>query len=174
MKGKGEPHMSKPATRPVPEGVHTVTPYLIVSSAAKAIDFYREAFGAKEVLRMACPETKAVMHAEVKIGDSLVYVADQIPQQDCMAPEHYKGSPVSLHLTVPDVDASFQRAVNSGCKVVMPVADMFWGDRFGKLKDPFGHTWSVATHKVDYTPEELKANMEKAMKEMGKQQTKSC
>jgi PhnB protein len=160
--------MAKAATRAIPEGTHTVTPYLVIKDAAKAIDFYKEAFGAKEVMRMATPETKAIMHAEIKIGDSLVYMTDEHPQLQCFSPSHYKGTTVSLHIYVEDVDAAFKRAVASGATALMPPADMFWGDRFGKLQDPFGHQWSIATHKFDYTPEEMKANMAKAMEELKK------
>jgi PhnB protein len=158
--------MAKAATRAIPEGSHTVTPYLIIKNCPKAIDFYKEAFGAKEVLRMAEPETKTIMHAEIKIGDSLVYMTEEHPQMECFSPTHYKGTTVSLHIFVEDVDAAFKRAVASGATTLMPPADMFWGDRFGKLQDPFGHQWSLATHKFDYTPEEMKANMEKAFKDM--------
>jgi PhnB protein len=158
--------MAKAATRAIPEGSHTVTPYLIIKNCPKAIDFYKEAFGAKEVLRMAEPESKTIMHAEIKIGDSLVYMTEEHPQMECCSPTHYKGTTVSLHIFVEDVDAAFKRAVASGATTLMPPADMFWGDRFGKLQDPFGHQWSLATHKFDYTPEEMKANMEKAFKDM--------
>ena len=156
--------MAKPATRAVPEGVHTVTPYLIVSPCDKACDFYMKAFDAKDVMRMTDPSGKMMLHAELKIGDSLIFLADEFPQMGGHGPAHYKGTPVALHLSVPDVDVVFERAVKAGCKPIMPPMDMFWGDRFGKLEDPYGHQWSVATHKVDYTPEEIHAQMVAQMK----------
>ncbi len=159
--------MAKAAKNPVPEGVHTVTPYLVLKSCAKAIELYKEAFGATETLRMKAPGTGAIMHAEIKIGDSLVYMTDEHTQMGAFAPEHFKGSPVSMHLQVPDVDATYKRAVASGCQGVMPPADMFWGDRFGVVIDPFGHKWSMASHQWDYTPEEMEANLAKLVQQQG-------
>jgi uncharacterized glyoxalase superfamily protein PhnB len=144
----------KPATRPIPEGFHTMAPHIIVRGAAQAIDYYKKAFGAEEVMRMPGPDGKTVMHAELKIGDSMLMVCDEFPDMGCKGPQSIGGTPVTLHLYVPDVDAAFQRAIKAGAQVTMPVTDMFWGDRYGKLKDPFGHEWSVATHKIDVTPEE--------------------
>ena len=154
--------------RPIPEGQHTVTPYMIIRGAAQAIDFYKKAFGAVEVGRMAMPDGKAVMHAELKIGDSYVFVTDEFPAMGSKAPPALGGSPVSLHLYVEDVDAVFNRAVAAGATAKMPPADMFWGDRFAKLTDPFGHEWSIATHKEDVSPEEMKKRSQAAMAQMGK------
>jgi PhnB protein len=141
----------------VPEGYHTVTPYLTIKGAAKAIDFYKKAFGAEELSRMPGPEG-AVMHAEIKIGDSIVMVSDPMMNPPSVS---------SVFLYVGDVDSSFKRAVDAGATVSQPLADMFWGDRFGSVKDPFGINWSMATHKEDVAP----AEMEKRMKaEMARQQ----
>lgn len=150
--------------KPIPDGAHTVTPQLSIKEAAKAIDFYVKALGAKEVYRLAGPDGK-IMHAAIQIGDSHVYLADSNPEMGCKGPTDLGGSPVSLHIYSEDVDASFDRAVKAGATVVMPVADMFWGDRYGRLKDPFGHEWSIATHKEDLSPEQIKAAGEKFMKE---------
>lgn len=139
--------------RAIPEGFHTVSPHIIVKEAGKAIEFYKKAFGAEEVMRMPGPDGKSVMHAEMKIGNSMVMICDEFPEM-CKSPLSIGGSPVTLHLYVEDADAVFQRAVKAGATPTMPLTDMFWGDRYGKLKDPFGHEWSVATHKKDVTPEE--------------------
>lgn len=144
-----------------PEGFHTVAPHLIISGAGNALEFYKKAFGAEEVMCMRGPDGKGVMHAEIKIGDSRVMLADEWPGV-CSSPKTIGGTPVGLHLYVPDVDAAFKRAVDAGCEVKMPVSDMFWGDRYGKLRDPFGHEWSIATHKEDVTAEEC-AKRAKAM-----------
>ncbi len=142
--------------KPVPEGYHTVTPYLCIRGAAKALDFYARAFGAKEKVRMPGPDGK-VMHAEILIGDSLVMLGDENPQ--AKSPSALGGTPVSIMLYVPDVDAVFKRATAAGAKTETPPADMFWGDRYGKLIDPFGHSWGIATHVEDVTPEEMKKRM---------------
>jgi len=149
-----------PNPKTVPDGFNTVTAHLICRDAAKAIDFYKKALGAEEILRMAGPGG-GIMHAEIRIGNSTVMLGDENPQFDCKSPLTLGGTPVTLHLYVQDVDQSFDRAVQAGGKVKMPVADMFWGDRYGQFVDPFGHTWSLATHKKDMTPEE----MQKAAKE---------
>ena len=143
---------------PVPEGTHTVTPHLVIKGAAKAIDFYARAFGAQEHHRMAMPGG-LIGHAELQIGDSLVYLADASPQGAARSPQTLKGSSVVIHLYVDDVDSMFRRAVGAGAKVLMPVTDMFWGDRFGQVQDPFGHVWSVATHKEDVSPDEMARRM---------------
>ena len=140
--------------KPIPEGHHTVTPHLIMRDAAKAIDFYKKAFGAEEVFRMPGPDGKTIMHAELKIGNSMIFLADEFPTMGCVGPATLKGSPVTLHLYVENVDTFFNRAVKAGAKATMPVQDMFWGDRYGKLEDPFGHHWSVATHVEDVSPQE--------------------
>lgn len=155
---------TKPArsrTSPIPEGMHAVTPHLICAGAADAIEFYKKAFGAVEKVRMPGPEGK-LMHAMVQIGDSAVMLVDEFPDYGSSGPKSLKGSPVTLHLYVEDVDATVARAVDAGAKITMPVEDMFWGDRYGKIEDPFGHQWSVATHIRDVGPEEMK----KAVAEM--------
>jgi len=146
----------------IPEGMHTVTPHLVCAGAAEAIDFYKKAFGATELSRMADADGK-IMHASIKIGDSPLMLNDENPEWGVFGPKHLKGSPVTIHLYVENVDAVFDQAVRAGAKATMPVADMFWGDRYGRVEDPFGHQWSIGTHVRDVTPEE----MQKAMEEMG-------
>jgi PhnB protein len=141
--------------KPIPEGYHTATPYLIVRDAARAIEFYKKAFGAKELMRMADPSGK-IGHAEIKIGDSPIMLADEVPGMGYRSPESFGGSPVSILLYVEDVDAVFNQAVAAGAKVQRPVADQFYGDRTGGVTDPFGHVWYVATHKEDVSPEEMR------------------
>ena len=141
--------------KPTPEGYHTATPYLIVRDAARAIEFYKKAFGAKELMRMAEPSGK-IGHAEIKIGDSPIMLADEVPGMGYRSPESLGGSPVSILLYVEDVDAVFNQAVAAGAKVQRPVADQFYGDRTGGVTDPFGHVWYVATHIEDVSPEEMR------------------
>ena len=143
-----------PQVKPIPEGFRTLTPSLVVRDGKRAIEFYKKAFGAEEVLRMETPGGKGIAHAELRIGDSRFFVNDEFPGAGCVSPETLKGTTQVVHIYVQDVDAAFGRAVAAGATVRMPVADMFWGDRFGKLADPFGHEWSLATHKEDVTPEE--------------------
>ena len=142
------------AKSPVPEGFHTVTPHLVVKGAAKAIDFYREAFGAQEVYRNAMPDGETIMHAQVKIGDSFVMLNDEFPEHGAFGPSESAASPVAIHLYVEDVDAFYEQAVAAGCEVLFPLTDSFWGDRYGMVKDPFHHRWSIATRVEDLTPEE--------------------
>ena len=142
--------------QPIPEGTHTVTPHLIVKGGARAIDFYGAAFGAVEHYRMPAPGG-AIGHAELQIGDSVIFLADEFPGNP--GPRKLKGSPVTIHLYVPDADATFAQAVKAGAKVKMPLMDMFWGDRYGIVVDPFGHVWSIATHKEDVSPEEMARRM---------------
>jgi PhnB protein len=156
------------ATKPVPDGYHTVTAYLSLRSATQGLDFYKRAFGAQEVMRMPGADGKGIAHAEIRIGDSIVMLGDESPQGN-PAPESLGGTPVSLFLYVDDVDKGFQRAVEAGAKAIMPPADMFWGDRFGKLKDPFGHEWGLATHKEDLTPEEIGKRAQAFFAQMSKQ-----
>ena len=152
--------IAKPAPKPIPEGMHSLTPHLVCAGAADAIDFYKRAFNAVEQARLPGPDGK-LMHAAVKIGDSILMLVDENPQWGSLGPKALKGSPVTIHLYVPDVDATVAKAVAAGAKVTMPVADMFWGDRSGQLEDPFGHRWSVATHTRDLTSEEIREGMAK-------------
>jgi len=145
----------------IPEGYHTVTPHLVIKDADKAVEFYKTAFGAEEVFRMPGPDGKTIMHAEIKIGNSHVMLNDEMPDYGAVGPQSIGGTPVTLHIYVNDVDSFFKRAIQAGAKEEMAVADMFWGDRYGKLVDPFGHKWSVATHKEDVSPEECARRMEK-------------
>jgi PhnB protein len=148
------------AAKPIPEGMHTVTPHLICAGAADAIEFYKRAFGATEISRLPGPGGK-LMHAAVRIGDSTVMLVDEAPQWGALGPKALKGSPVVIHLYVADVDAVAAQAVAAGATLTMPVADMFWGDRYGQIEDPFGHRWSIATHVRDVAP----ADMQKAMQQ---------
>jgi uncharacterized glyoxalase superfamily protein PhnB len=146
--------MSKAPAKPIPAGHHTVTPSLIIKGCAAAIDFYKKAFGAIEKGRTGMPNGQ-IMHAELLIGDSMVFMSDEFPDMGGLGPVAGRSSPVSLHLYVEDCDKVFNAAVAAGAKVEMPLMDMFWGDRFGKLVDPFGHSWSVGTHKEDVTQAEM-------------------
>ena len=151
------------AKRAVPEGFHTITPQLALDNAAKAIDWWKQGLGAEEVSRSTGPDGK-IMHAELRIGDSVVMLSDEFPgMSTARAPKALGGTTGGLFLYLPDVDAAFRRAVEAGCKVLMPVTDMFWGDRFGKLEDPFGNQWSLATHKEDVSPREQAARAKSAM-----------
>ena len=161
--------MPRPAKKPVPEGFHTVTPHLVFRDTAKAIDFYKRAFGAQELNRMEGPGGK-IGHAELKIGDSIIFLADEFPQGNCKAPQTVGGTTCSLNLYVEDVDSSFQKAVDAGAKTTMPVADMFWGDRYGVLTDPFGHAWGLATHKEDLSPQEIEERAQAFWASMERQQ----
>lgn len=152
-------------TRPIPEGYHSLTPHLVVENAGEAIDFYKKAFGAKERARMESPDGNAVMHAELQIGDSVIMLNDEFPDHGIRSPRAYDGSPVSIHLYVENVDTVFRQAIEAGAKEVFPLQDQFWGDRFGKLVDPYGHHWSLATHIEDVEPEEMAKRAEEAMKE---------
>ena len=145
----------------IPEGMHSVTPHLVCAGAADAIDFYEKAFGATEVARVPGPDGKLV-HGAVRIEGSVVMLVDENPQWGALGPKTLKGSPVTIHVYVSDVDAFVARAVKAGAKVTMPVDDMFWGDRYGIIEDPFGHHWSVATHLRDVKPEDLAEAMRKA------------
>jgi len=151
--------------RPVPEGYHTVTPYIVVNDAARAIDFYKKAFDATELNRMQGPQGK-IGHAELRIGDSVIMLSDELPGSDCRAPQSLGGTTANIFLYVKDVDHSYQKAVSAGAKSTTPVADMFWGDRYGRLTDPFGHSWSLATHKEDVAPDEMKRRMDAQMAKM--------
>ena len=155
--------------RTIPEGYYTCTPYLVIRGAANAIDFYKRAFGATERGRMPGPGG-LLMHAEITIGNSIVMICDEMPQmQRWLSPDSLNGTTAAVHLYVDDVDAVFARAISAGAKPSLPPMDMFWGDRFGKLTDPFGHEWTVATHKHDYTPEEMRRNSDAFFAQMQKQ-----
>src|SRR6266852_1947287 len=144
--------MSKP--KPIPEVHHTATPELIIKDAAKAVEFYKKAFGAKEMMRMSQPDGR-IGHAEIKIGDSPIMLADEFPEMGARSPQSLGGSPVSILLYVEDVDARAKLAVAAGAKVVRPVKDQFYGDRSGSFEDPFGHQWHIATHVEDVAPDEM-------------------
>jgi uncharacterized glyoxalase superfamily protein PhnB len=147
--------------KPIPDGMRTVTPHLVCAGAADAIDFYKKAFNAVEEGRFLGPDGK-LMHGRIRIGDSAIMLVDENPDWGSFGPKSLKGSPVTIHLYVEDADAMVERAVGAGATVKMPLADMFWGDRYAVLEDPFGHSWSVATHIRDVTPEE----MQKAVQDM--------
>jgi PhnB protein len=155
--------MTDKKVKPIPDDMHSITPHLTCAGAAEAIDFYVKAFGAVELMRLPGPAGK-LMHAAVRIGDSMLMLADEFPEMGGLGPNALKGSPVTIHLQVEDVDAVVAQAVAAGATVTMPVADMFWGDRYGQLQDPFGHRWSVATHTQDLTPDEIAKNMADMMK----------
>ncbi len=140
---------------PIPDGFTAVTPHLVVDDAAAAIAFYTAAFGAEEVLRLPTPDGAHLMHAEVSIGGSRVMLVDTMPEHGSRSPQSLGGTPVTIHLYVDDVDAVFETAVAAGASVVMPPADMFWGDRYGRVTDPFGHSWSIATHIADPSQDEI-------------------
>ena len=143
--------------QPIPEGFNTVSTYLIVKDAKKAIDFYQMAFGAEAGVHMPGPDGSGTLHPEVRIGNSTVMLTDENPQWEMKSPETLGGTPASLHIYVTDADAAFQRAVDAGCTVMAPLMDMFWGDRYGKVIDPFGHQWGISTHIEDVPPEEMGA-----------------
>jgi PhnB protein len=152
--------MTKSAVKPIPDGMHSLTPHLICAGAADAIAFYVKAFNAVELTRLPGPQGK-LMHAMVRIGDSALMLVDENPQWGLLGPKALKGSPVTVHLFVEDVDATVAQAVAAGAKITMPIADTFWGDRYAQLEDPFGHRWSVATHIRDLSPEEIQQGMAK-------------
>jgi PhnB protein len=153
-------------TKPIPDGFNTITPHIVVQDATKAIDLYKNAFGAQEQTRHMTPDGKAVMHAQLKIGNSMLMLANEFPPM-CLSPKARGGTSVTMHLYVENADAAFQRAVKAGCTVKMPIMDQFWGDRYGQVEDPFGHVWSIATHKQDLSPEQLAANAKAAFAKMG-------
>lgn len=158
------------SVQPIPEGFHTITPSLVVRDAAKAIDFYKKALGAQELVRMPSPDGK-IVHAELKIGDSIIFLSDEMPQSPAKSPQTLGGVTGVLNLYVEDVDKSFQRAVDAGAKVAMPVADQFWGDRYGSLTDPFGYTWGMGTHKEDLNPQQMQERMKNFFAQMAQRKT---
>jgi uncharacterized glyoxalase superfamily protein PhnB len=159
---KAAPKRAKPAPHAkgrlgVPEGFGTLTAHLIVEGAADAMDFYRRAFGAEELGRAPMPDGRKLMHGLMKLGDSMLMLVDAFEEFGARGPKALGGSPVTLHVYVDNADAAFQRAIEAGCTVATPLADMFWGDRYGKVKDPFGHEWSIATKIKNMSPEEMEA-----------------
>ena len=156
------------AVQPIPEGYQTLAPSLIVDGATEAIDFYKRAFGANDRGVMSGPDGK-VAHAELQIGDSVLMLADPFPMQNAKAPTELGGTTVSIFMYVEDVDAVFKQAIDAGATSTMAPDDMFWGDRFGALMDPFGHAWAIATHVEDLSEEEMRERGEKAMAEMASQ-----
>ena len=146
--------------KPIPDRMHTVTPHLVCAGASDAIEFYKKAFNAVEEGRLPGPQGK-LMHAMIRINGSAVMLADEFPEWGSFGPKALKGSSVTIHLYVEDVDAAVARAVGAGAKITMPLEDMFWGDRYCKLEDPFGHQWSIATHVRDVSPDEMREAMEK-------------
>ena len=161
------------AVKPIPEGCHTVTPYLVLNDAARAIEFYKRAFDATERMRMEAPQGR-IGHAELKIGDSIIMLADEMPGMDARSPQSLGGTSAGIFLYVKDVDAAFQKAIDAGARVEKPLDNMFWGDRYGKLTDPFGHSWSLATHKEDVAPAEMQRRMQAAMAKMNEQKTRTA
>lgn len=152
----------------IPPGCERVIPHLVVKGAAEALAFYAKAFGAKEVMRMPGPDGKSIMHAEMKIGDSLIFLADEMSAQ-CKSPSSLGGSAVTLTLYFENVDKAYNQAVAAGAKPIMPLMDMFWGDRYGSLADPYGHLWALAQHKEDVPPAEMAKRGQEAMKKMMEQ-----
>ncbi|HEY5753527.1 MAG TPA: VOC family protein [Chthoniobacterales bacterium] len=150
----GAASATRTKVKPIPDGMPSITPHLVCAGAADAIEFYKKAFNAVELGRLAGPDGK-IMHASVRIGDSVLMLNDEFPDWGALGPKALKGSPVTIHLYVEDVDAAFDQAVSAGAKITMPLADTFWGDRYGVLEDPFGHHWSMATHIQDLSPEEI-------------------
>lgn len=157
---------SKSAVKPIPDGYPILAPYLAIRDAAKAIEFYKKAFGATERMRMPGPDGK-IMHAEIEIAGGFIMLCDEFPEWGMFSPQHLNGSPVVLHIYVKDVDGFFTQAGKAGCNVVMPPKDQFYGDRSGRLIDPFGHIWSFATHVEDVTPEEMDRRFQEMMKKGG-------
>jgi len=158
------------SVRPVPEGFHTVTPSLVVRDAAKAIDFYKKALGAQELVRMPGPDGK-IMHAELKIGDSVIFLAEENPQMNVKSPQSLGGCTGTLNLYVPNVDELFRQAVAAGGRESMPVADQFWGDRYGTFVDPFGYSWGIATHKEDLNAEQMGKRAQEFFASMAQRKT---
>ena len=153
---------AKQSAKPLPNGMRSVTPHLVVAGAFDAIAWYEKAFGAQKLMAMPGPDGK-LMHGCIRIGDSNVMLVDEFPNFGSIGPKTLKGTPVTIHLFVDDVDSFVAKAVEDGAKVIMPIWDAFWGDRYGVIEDPFGHKWSVATHVHDYTPEQIQENMKKSM-----------
>jgi uncharacterized glyoxalase superfamily protein PhnB len=156
------------SVKPIPDGYHSLTPALTVRDAERAIEFYKNAFGATSRGGVMKGPDGKVMHAELKIGDSIIMLSDEFPQFGALSPQSVGGSSSTIHIYLDGVDAAFDRAVKAGAEVEMPVMDQFWGDRYGRLKDPFGHKWSIATHTKDLSMDEMKQGMDEAMEQMQK------
>jgi len=154
-------------TKPIPDGFNTLTPHIVVQDAGKAIEFYKKAFGAEDKGRHMAPDGKAVMHAQMKIGNSMLMIGNEFPPM-CLSPKSRGGTSTTLHIYVENADAAFERAVKAGCAVKMPISDQFWGDRYGAVEDPFGHQWSIATHTKDFSNEQIAANAKEAFAKMPK------
>jgi PhnB protein len=152
----------------IPDGYHSINTYLVVRNADKAIQFYKKAFGAEERFRMHGPDGKTIMHADLKIGDSVFMLTEESKEMKALSPESIGGSPVTLYVYVKDVDSIFNQAISEGATMLKPVQDQFYGDRSGYLRDPFGHLWSIATHKKDLSPDELRKAGEAFFEEMSK------
>jgi len=155
-------------TKAIPEGFRSVTPMLIFKDARKAIEFYKRAFNATERYAMPGPDGKGVMHAEILIGDSIIMMGEENPSDPCKSAETMGGSPVNFYIYLENVDEAFKRALEAGAEIRMPVQDMFWGDRVGTVQDPFGYSWSLATHTKDLTPQELQDGAKAAFAQMAK------
>jgi len=159
--------------KPVPEGHHTVTPHLVVRGAAQAIEFYKKAFGAQELMRMEGPGG-LIGHAEIKIGDSIIFLADEFPQAPCKSPQSLGSTTCTLNIYLDNVDKTYDTAVKAGGKVAMPLADMFWGDRYGQVTDPFGHVWGLATHIEDVSPQEMEKRAQAFWASMAQKHAKTA
>ena len=157
--------------KPIPTGYHSITPMLTVREVDKAIEFYKRAFGAEQQARFMGPDGKSIMHAELKIGDSIIMLGGEQAEHGCRGPQLLGGTPVSLYLYVEDADKAFHRATSAGATVTMPIADMFWGDRCGQFVDPFGHKWSVGTRKEDLSPEDIQKRGAAFFAEMAKRES---
>jgi len=155
-------------TKAIPEEYNSVTPIFVFKDARKAIEFYKQAFGAEERLAMPGPDGKGVMHAELRIGNSIIMMGEENPQQRCKSAETSGGSPVSFYLYIENVDEAFRKAIDAGAEVRMPVQDMFWGDRVGTVQDPFGYSWMLATHTKDLSPQEIQQGAQAAFAQMAK------
>ena len=164
-KGKAAARPAPKKVSPVPAGYHTATPYLTVNDGVGALEFYKRALGAREVMRMAAPGGK-IGHAEIRIGDSHIMLSDEFPGTSTKAPTSLGGTTGSIMLYLPNVDAAFKKAIDAGCKSIMAPTDMFWGDRFGKLEDPYGNQWAMATHKEDVPPKQMAERAKAAMAAM--------
>ncbi len=154
--------------KPIPDGFHSITPSLVINNANEAIEFYKKAFDAKEIYRFPTPDGK-ILHAMIQIGDSFVMMSDEFPTMGLKSPSSIGGTAVTLHLYVKDADKIFKQAIDSGAVVTMPIMDAFWGDRYGLVIDPYGHSWAIATHKIDMTPEGMRKAGEEYFASLSKQ-----